>query len=72
MFTKKQTAKVVPEGVFPDGAPEMDWKKADNIYLNRLNGDKVQLSSIWKDQKTVIIFLRKFDCPTCYTCKLRP
>ena len=59
--------KIVPEGSFPDGATDVNLIHAENIYVEKIGGHKVSLSSILKDQKTVIIFLRKFDCPTCYT-----
>jgi len=32
-----------------------------------VNGVKVSLKEIIKDKKTVLVFMRRFDCPTCYT-----
>lgn len=32
-----------------------------------MNGVKVSLKEIIKDKKTVLVFMRRFDCPTCYT-----
>ncbi|KAI8854012.1 hypothetical protein BC829DRAFT_240341 [Chytridium lagenaria] len=31
------------------------------------DGEKVKLASFWKDQKLVIVFLRRFDCQTCFS-----
>jgi hypothetical protein len=49
---------------------DIQWKKADSIFLQTVNGEKVSLSSIYGQQKTVIVFMRRFDCPTCYTYTL--
>jgi hypothetical protein len=65
--SRKHLKKVVPEGAFADGAPDINFKDAENIYVSKLSGEKVRLSSIYEGKKTVMIFLRKFDCPTCYT-----
>ena len=55
--------------VFPaeKSSPDLNWSKANSIYLNKFNGDKVPLSSLYSGKKTVIVFMRRFDCPTCYT-----
>lgn len=59
--------KVVPEGSFPEGIPGIPWSEADGIFVQKLNGEKVSLSSLYKNKKTALVFLRQFDCPTCYT-----
>lgn len=55
--------KVAPES--PIVQP--DWSKADSVYVQSVDGEKVSIGSISKDKKTIFIFMRRFDCPTCYT-----
>jgi thiol-disulfide isomerase/thioredoxin len=55
------------EQLTPLPAPNINWDDANNIMLNTMEGTQVSLSSIWQGKKTVIIFMRSFDCATCYT-----
>ncbi|KAJ3411986.1 hypothetical protein HDV05_001415 [Chytridiales sp. JEL 0842] len=48
-------------------APPVNWTTLDQINVTSLSGDKVPLRTIITDKKTVIIFLRRFSCATCYT-----
>ena len=53
--------------IYPTSYQQPDWSKADSIFVQRVSGERISLSSICKDKKTVFIFMRRFDCPTCYT-----
>jgi hypothetical protein len=57
-----RSKKVSPED------DDVKWELADSIYLHTFDGKKTPLSSLLQDgRKTVFVFMRRFDCPTCYT-----
>ena len=48
-----------------DGGPPVDWSLLDKICLVTMNNEKIPLKSLWNGtQRTVIVFLRRFDCAT--------
>ncbi|KAJ3411987.1 hypothetical protein HDV05_001416 [Chytridiales sp. JEL 0842] len=49
--------------------PPVDWSQAKNISVTNLAGEKVSMSEICGQggRRTVMVFLRRFDCPTCYS-----
>ena len=38
---------------------------APNLTLQDVNGDPVQLSTLWKKQVLILAFTRHFGCPQC-------
>ncbi|MEE6483806.1 hypothetical protein FKM82_013659 [Ascaphus truei] len=36
-----------------------------NLLKNALTGEMVELKSLWKDQTSVLFFLRRFGCQVC-------
>ncbi|KAJ3334397.1 hypothetical protein HDU76_000093 [Blyttiomyces sp. JEL0837] len=50
-----------------DGGPAVNWDKIDKVNVQSLSGEQVPLRSLCDKGRTCFIFLRKFDCATCYT-----
>ncbi|KAJ3210810.1 hypothetical protein HDU67_004994 [Dinochytrium kinnereticum] len=46
---------------------KLDLLQAEGLEVINMTGEKVKLASFWKDQKLVIVFLRRFDCQTCFS-----
>ncbi|KAJ3100806.1 copper transport protein ctr1 [Phlyctochytrium planicorne] len=71
--SKMAAAKVSPEpqNTEPKGSssshPEFNLKQAESLEVINMAGQKVKLASFWKDQKLVIVFLRRFHCQTCFS-----
>ncbi|KAJ3106999.1 hypothetical protein HDU96_008039 [Phlyctochytrium bullatum] len=69
--TTTKSSKVGPEDV-GQGKPqpqelELDLPQAESLEVINMAGQKVKLAPYWKDQKLVIVFLRRFDCQTCFS-----
>ncbi|KAI9345152.1 kinase-like domain-containing protein [Zopfochytrium polystomum] len=56
-------SNVHPEG--PVVIDRVNWDIAATIFVTSLSGQKVSISQICGEQRTVLIFLRRFECATC-------
>ncbi|KAJ3411023.1 hypothetical protein HDV05_002888 [Chytridiales sp. JEL 0842] len=75
MSTAAANSKIHPEPNISDKptlpeenkAPPVDWSTVDTIRVKSLSGDEVPLRSLCEGKKTIFVFLRRFDCATCYS-----
>ncbi|KAJ3316662.1 hypothetical protein HDU76_001632 [Blyttiomyces sp. JEL0837] len=50
-----------------DGGPPVNWDNFKKVTVQSLSGEKVTLRSLAEQGRTCFVFLRRFDCATCYT-----
>ncbi|KAJ3106995.1 hypothetical protein HDU96_008035 [Phlyctochytrium bullatum] len=48
-----------------DGHDPIEWKNADALQVYTIGGEPVRLTDLWKDGRTVLMFLRRWECQTC-------
>ncbi|KAJ3321222.1 hypothetical protein HDU76_000125 [Blyttiomyces sp. JEL0837] len=50
-----------------DGGPSVNWSNFNKLTVQTLSGEKIPLRSLSEKGRTCFVFLRRFDCATCYT-----
>ncbi|KAJ1551172.1 hypothetical protein HK405_015049, partial [Cladochytrium tenue] len=51
--------------VDPDPVEVLDWERAGRILVTSLSGERASIRDICRDERTVLVFLRRFECATC-------